>query len=314
MLPTIDLEGNASLQVPEFDVNSLTPAQKEYIGKQTLANDRAFKDVLSDTRVMSDVIEVFLGFPVTSIKYLNSEDYRKAAPDYASAVKFDVICQTDDGRTVNVEVQNAKASDLVRRARFYSSMMDAFFVNTKRGTDYSIPDSFVLFFCSDASYPFTGSVAYGSMNYVALGDGATSARDVHDGRNIMFVNFDKIASGETVPLGFDGRAFCQLFRPGYKLTGSIFDYALQRLNMFKESAVGMSEILKEKYEREHMEALLAKERAEGAAEERSSMMVSLFEGLKRNGYTLDRAIELAGELLPGIPTGSLTEVAVRIFM
>lgn len=279
-----------------------------------MANDRIFKDVLSDKGILANVIRVFLGFSVTSIQYINTEDYRKAAPDYASAVKFDVICQTEDGRTVNVEVQNAKTSDLIRRARFYSSMMDAFFVDTKRGTDYSIPDSFVLFFCSDDSYPFTGSVAYGSVSYVTVGDGAPSARGVRDGRNIMFVNFDKIASGEAIPLGFNGKAFCTMFRPGYGLTGSIFDDAVRRLNMFKESAVGMSEILKEQYEREHLEALLAKERAEGQAEERDAMLVSLFAGLKRNGYTRDKALRLAQEVLQDVPDVSLIKALERIFM
>ena len=44
------------------------------------------------------------------------------------------------------------------------------------------------------------------------------------------------------------------------------------------------------------------------------MLVSLFAGLKRNGYTRDKALRLAQEVLQDVPDVSLIKALERIFM
>lgn len=297
-----------------FDISKLTPEQKDYIARQTLANDRVFKAVLADKEVMADVLRSFLHLDVVDVEYIRTEDYRRAAPDYSSAVKFDVLCKIADGTNVNVEVQNAKDTDLVRRARFYSAVLDAFFADTKKGTDYRISDSCVLFFCSDHSFPFSGSVALGGTRFTVLDGEGVPAHQQGDGRHIVFVNFDKMISGNTVPLGRDAKEFCKLFVTGQQHGASnVFLRALRRLNMFKESGVGMSEILKEQYEREHQEELLRQAQIAGVHSSQLQSAVDCLAALTHAGHNKQSAIDTTKALLKSTPSEIIEQAAKVVF-
>ena len=123
------------------------------------------------------LIGAVLGDPKIGVRSVRVQEPRSGSG--GRGVVFDVMAVTGDGRAVDVEVQRAREPGMVRRARYYSSMMDAGML--AKGEDYrSLRDSYVLFLCGFD--PF----GLGLPLYSVEGACAEDPRaDVADGRHIM---------------------------------------------------------------------------------------------------------------------------------
>lgn len=290
-----------------LDGRPITKEELEFVRKQTLANDTVFKAILSQEDVMRTVIRAFLGIDVQSLEYISTEEYKKADQLKSSAVKLDVICRTADGRTINVEVQRGNRPDLVRRARYYSSVLDVFFADTRKGTDYNIPDSFVLFFCSDASFPFDGVVADGTFQYAVLGGVPSS---IPDGRHILFVNYDRFGELGDYYVG-EASDFCATLSGNNLAQTTAFASELEeRILAFKESELGMSNILKDEYEREHQEELLRQAEERGSREAIWQSTLSMVQSFRDKGQPLQFSRDFFAEYCKNIPS-DIVEQALR---
>lgn len=115
-----------------------------------------------------------------------------------ATVRFDLLCSAN-GRFINVEVQTSHETNLIKRARMYSSVLDTQLQNLKRsaGTSnrYNIDDTYVIFLCSRSAFP-------GKRGDIIL-QSTTVYRNVlkeerisGDGRVCIFVDYDDPMLGD----------------------------------------------------------------------------------------------------------------------
>lgn len=110
------------------------------------------------------------------------------------SVRFDVYCKTKD-KHIDVEAQVYPEKFLLQRARMYSSVLDAYFQDISgkdMNSKYDVDGTYVIFFCSNSSFPFKSNdiMCTGTMVYKNMFGEVCSE---NDGRNIIFVNYDKMS-------------------------------------------------------------------------------------------------------------------------
>lgn len=77
------------------------------------------------------------------IKVKNVRIQRFIQNIYGHSAQLDILAEDGFGRYFNVEVQRSDEGASVRRARFYSSVLDTQFLQTNR--DYNeLPDSYII--------------------------------------------------------------------------------------------------------------------------------------------------------------------------
>ena len=102
--------------------------------------------------------------------------------DGKSAI-LDFVIKDDKGKYYDVEIESAKsnASGYQRRARFYSSLLDTYYLS--KGSEYNeLPDSYVIFFCEK------DVIGRGKPLYVINSKIQQTGEKFEDGRTIIFVN------------------------------------------------------------------------------------------------------------------------------
>ncbi len=110
----------------------------------TFADDFMFCKVMKDPRICTQVVETLLDIKVDHIEYQNS--HQEAKQDYRSrGVCFDVYVRDSD-HVIDLEIQTVNSKDLLKRARYYQSMLDM--DQLDRSIDYKdLKESYVVFIC-----------------------------------------------------------------------------------------------------------------------------------------------------------------------
>ncbi len=128
----------------------------------------------------AELLRVILGMP--NIRIIRHEVQKIIGNDEYHGVRLDVYAVNEDDRTVyNIEIQKSDDPDIIKRARYYSSVIDAR-TTIKRNEDYGdIPDSYVIFICRDDIIK-KGRPLYHYKMRMADSTG------LGDGRNIILVN------------------------------------------------------------------------------------------------------------------------------
>lgn len=137
------LDANEGQQIPDDssqDVRELYPWDDI-----RLSNDYTFCKALEDQRFCTRLVSEIIGYQVDHVEII--EPHRTVQESIsAKGVQLDVYVKDSDGNVYGFEMQVAAVSDLPRRIRYYSSMLDL--VHTEKGSRYEeMPDAYVVFFC-----------------------------------------------------------------------------------------------------------------------------------------------------------------------
>ena len=119
--------------------------QEKLFDSITFKDDMMFKSVMQDPDICKEVLELLLGFKLRKIAYPEKE-YELRYGIIAHSVRLDLYVEDENGRMIDIEMQNAPETDLARRARYYQGMMDASCL--QKGMNYAdLPDVYVIFLC-----------------------------------------------------------------------------------------------------------------------------------------------------------------------
>ena len=150
-----------------------------------LENDAMFSTVMQHEDACRGLIEtIFGGRRVRRLQYKDMPPASQKSIIFDPAnksIRLDVYFE--DGDTVyDIEMQKADKGNLPKRARMYSSMMDANMLD--KGLEYEeLKDSYVIFICMFD--PFEKDLARYTFRSICEEDGGLP---LGDGRCIMFLN------------------------------------------------------------------------------------------------------------------------------
>ena len=103
-----------------------------------------FMNLMLDDNVSAAQIMLRVILKDDKIKVKNVRIQRFIQNIYGHSAQLDILAEDGFGRYFNVEVQRSDEGASVRRARFYSSVLDTQFLQTNR--DYNeLPDSYIIF-------------------------------------------------------------------------------------------------------------------------------------------------------------------------
>lgn len=110
----------------------------------TLANNFLFTKVMQNEEICRHTLELLLNIKIKKLEYTHSEVYFKDSYD-SRGIRFDVYT-TDDKHCYDIEMQTTNKSNLLKRARYYSSCID---IDTlKSGKDFSeLKENIIIFLC-----------------------------------------------------------------------------------------------------------------------------------------------------------------------
>lgn len=110
----------------------------------TLANNFLFTKVMQNEEICKHTLELLLNIKIKKLEYTHSEVYFKDSYD-SRGIRFDVYT-SDDGHCYDIEMQTTNKSNLLKRARYYSSCID---IDTlKSGKDFSeLKENIIIFLC-----------------------------------------------------------------------------------------------------------------------------------------------------------------------
>ena len=117
---------------------------KEHFANLRFTDDYVFCTVLSENKELCrELAERILGRKIAEIVYLNDQQSIQVTPD-SKGVRFDVYFEDDQNTVYDIEMQNDNQGDLLRRSRYYQSVIDT--EQIKAGEPYEkLKDSYVIF-------------------------------------------------------------------------------------------------------------------------------------------------------------------------
>lgn len=265
-----DDEGISFVALPPDTLPEVLPLTSDVVFKAVVASP----DILSP--VLSDLFESDVSILANDIE---KEKEFAAVESEISTCRLDVFCRTADGRLVNVEIQVARSANILKRARFYSAVLDVYNQDTDHGRNYDLHDSLVVFFCSRKAMPCTGeSLIWGKQHYYnRAGTEVISG----DGREIIFVCYEDYTSLRLSNLN----TFCKTLA-GEKSTTTYGGLLYSRL----KQASGLREVRDTMLTREQLEKALQEGRQEGMLEMNARYVFRLFDKFK----DMEQVRELTG--------------------
>ena len=129
-----------------WNEQSVESARRKY-ENLTFSDSYMFSAVLTRNRKLCKrILETILERKVVFLRYVNSEQSLKEAPD-ARGVRLDVYLEDNEGKLYNVEMQAYDEPDIAARSRYYQANMDI--AGLRNGTkDYKeLPEAWVIFIC-----------------------------------------------------------------------------------------------------------------------------------------------------------------------
>lgn len=160
-----------------------------------LSNDVMFGVVMRNKHLLEPLIRDILEIPdlelVGDVVIQSAQSFQS---NQRVSIRFDVFCKSEN-RLINVEVQTTAETNIIKRARMYSSALDVQYQDTRkrtRGTHrYDLEDTFVIFLCSDKAFPFNTENAIVRGHTVYEDQFGNTLVD-SDGRNYVFINYDTL--------------------------------------------------------------------------------------------------------------------------
>ena len=113
------------------------------ISSLTLWDDRFFSKCLDGSaECASLMLSVILGRDDLEVESARTQEWKQSID--GRSVRFDIAARGSDGSLYDIEIQKAEEGAGSRRARYYSSMMDADALDKDTGFE-ELPETFVIF-------------------------------------------------------------------------------------------------------------------------------------------------------------------------
>ena len=149
--------------------------EKEF-DELTIADDYMFYRVMEDPEICKMLLNRVLQGKVDTITEI---ELQKTIDDagWAKGVRFDVWAKDCNGRIYDIEMQAIDKKDLAKRIRYYQAAIDVSILGKSKPYE-SLPDTFILFFCTfdylEKTLPvYTFKTMCSEDSRIELGDGVT---------------------------------------------------------------------------------------------------------------------------------------------
>ncbi len=140
----------------------------------TLADNFVFCKVMSaNLDLCQELLETLLHIKIDHLKLVNAEQTMQETFD-AHGVRLDVYAK-DDNRIFDIEIQTTRKKNLVKRARYYQSVIDI--DNLPAGSDYDrLKETYIIFLCLEDTFGqdlpvYTFETVCMENNTLKFGDG-----------------------------------------------------------------------------------------------------------------------------------------------
>ena len=117
----------------------------EAIGTLNPIEDAVFRKMAESIEFCEEILRVFLQEP--KLRVVSNHSQHSVTSIEGRSVILDAYCELEDGRKVNVEVQNANNTDHQRRVRYYSSVLTTSLM--KKGNSFDkVPNICIVYVCN----------------------------------------------------------------------------------------------------------------------------------------------------------------------
>ncbi len=117
----------------------------EAIGTLNPIEDAVFRKMAESIEFCEEILRVFLQEP--KLRVVSNHSQHSVSSIEGRSVILDAYCELEDGRKVNVEVQNANNTDHQRRVRYYSSVLTTSLM--KKGDSFDkVPNICIVYVCN----------------------------------------------------------------------------------------------------------------------------------------------------------------------
>ena len=156
--------------------------KKKIIASLTLMDDLFMQVVLEEQACTEYILQTILDN--TSLKLKEQRLQKRLSNLHGRALVLDCLCTDDRGILYNIEVQNASAGAIPKRARYHAALMDTH--SLKKGQNFSkLPESYVIFI-TDKDVLGEGEQLY-QIERVIRKSGSL----FQDGSHILYFNTDR---------------------------------------------------------------------------------------------------------------------------
>ncbi len=149
-----------------------------------LFDDAYMKDIFKKNK---DCVELVVRIVLDNkdLEFVEYKDQESIPNKNGKSSILDFVIKDKDGKCYDVEIESAKGkanpSGYQRRARYYSSLLDTYYLS--QGSNYNkLPDSYVIFFCEK------DIIGDGKPLYVINSTIQQTGKLFEDGRTMIFVN------------------------------------------------------------------------------------------------------------------------------
>lgn len=161
-------------------------------------------------------------------------------------IVLDILAENEDGTLMDIEVQGDAAGADVRRARYYSSMLDT--KALKSGEDYkNMRDTYVIFICRQDSFE-QGLQAYHISRFIE-----ENRQRIDDGSHIVYLNGSYSGDDDF------GRLMSDFHQNNYREIN--FPELAEGVRFFKEDEGGRADMCDAVKEYANEQSKIAEERA-----------------------------------------------------
>ena len=117
----------------------------EAIGTLNPIEDAVFRKMAESIEFCEEILRVFLQEP--KLRVVSNHSQHSVTSIEGRSVILGAYCELEDGRKVNVEVQNANNTDHQRRVRYYSSVLTTSLM--KKGDSFDkVPNICIVYVCN----------------------------------------------------------------------------------------------------------------------------------------------------------------------
>ena len=153
--------------------------KKKIIASLTLMDDLFMQVVLEEQDCTEYILQTILDN--SSLKLKEQRLQKRLVNLHGRALVLDCLCTDDKGILYNIEVQNASAGAIPKRARYHAALMDTH--TLKKGQNFSkLPESYVIFI-TDKDASGQGEQLY-QIERVIIKSGSL----FRDGSHILYFN------------------------------------------------------------------------------------------------------------------------------
>ena len=131
--------------------------------KYSLLDDKVFKIFMEDKEIAKIIIEILLDKEIKELLYVDTEK-EITGLGMERGIRYDVLCQDDEQKYYDVELQVARQEDLLERFRVYQSILDKYAIRKGENKYIKVRETYIIFICD---FDFFGDnlAEYNIVNY-----------------------------------------------------------------------------------------------------------------------------------------------------